>query len=201
MNTPNKLTVLRILLVPFFVLFLLWDGLPHHYLISGIIFAVASLTDMLDGRIARKNNQITDFGKFADPLADKILVISALVCYVELGLISSVAVILILFREFAVTSVRLVAVENGKVIAANMWGKAKTVSQMIAVIFIFVSQYFLELVDMNLISSLCIPASMDTLRLVIYGCNNFFVWISVALTVISGIVYIRDNYSFIKKAK
>ena len=109
---------------------LLWQGLPHHYLIAGLIFGIASFTDMLDGKIARKHNLITDFGKFADPLADKILVVSAFCCFIDLKLMSCIPVILILFREFAVTSIRLLAVGNGKVIAANMWGKAKTVSQL-----------------------------------------------------------------------
>lgn len=127
MNTPNKLTILRILLVPFFVAALLLAVIPHHFLIAGLIFGVASLTDLLDGKLARKRGQITDFGKFADPLADKILVISALICFVQLGIIGAVPVIVLLFREFAVTSIRLVAASNGKVVAANLWGKAKTV--------------------------------------------------------------------------
>ena len=124
MNLPNKLTVLRMILVPFFVLALLWP-FPHHFLIALIIFGAASYTDHLDGMLARKHNQITDFGKFMDPLADKILVISALVCFVSLGLCDVWLVLLIIAREFMVTSIRLVAAGKGSVIAANNWGKAK----------------------------------------------------------------------------
>ena len=190
MNTPNKLTVLRIILVPFMVAALLCSCISHRYLIAGLIFIIASITDMLDGKIARKQGLITDFGKFADPLADKILVISAICCFTELKIVSSVVPILILFREFAVTSVRLVAVENGKVIAANMWGKAKTVSQMIAIIFVFFSQYFLELIDMGYLN-----LNYDFIPFTVYLVNNILLWISVVLTVISGIVYIIKHSS------
>ncbi|MBQ3969286.1 MAG: CDP-diacylglycerol--glycerol-3-phosphate 3-phosphatidyltransferase, partial [Clostridia bacterium] len=145
MNLPNKLTLLRIILVPFFVASILIEELPFHYLIALVIFSVASITDMLDGKIARKYNMVTDFGKFADPLADKILVISAFACFVQLDIINAVFIILVLFREFAVTSIRLVAVENGKVVAANMWGKAKTVSQMTAVIVVLLFGFVIEL--------------------------------------------------------
>ena len=100
MNTPNKVTLLRLLLVPFFVLFLLLPAVPHHYLLAGLVFGAAALTDHFDGRLARKHGQITDFGKFADPLADKILVTSAFVCFVQLDRVSAVGVISMLFREF-----------------------------------------------------------------------------------------------------
>ena len=133
MNLPNKLTVGRIILVPFFVAALLAD-FPLSNAVAMIIFVMASLTDMFDGKIARKNGLVTDFGKFADPLADKILVLAALLCFVQLGICDCVAVIIVLFREFSVTSIRLIAASKGKVVAANMWGKAKTVSQMIAII-------------------------------------------------------------------
>ena len=133
MNLPNKLTVARILLVPFFVAALLID-FPLNNLVALALFGAASLTDMFDGKIARKHGLITDFGKFADPLADKILVISALLCFVQLGLCDCVAVIIVLFREFVVTSIRLIAAAKGKVIAANMWGKVKTVTQIVAIV-------------------------------------------------------------------
>ncbi len=193
MNLPNKLTILRICLVPFMVASLLCNSLPHRFLIAGLIFGAASLTDLFDGKIARKRNLITSFGKFADPLADKILVISALCCFVDLSLISSVAVILVLFREFAVTSIRLVAAQNGEVISANMWGKTKTVSQMIAVIVVFVTQYFVELCEMGIIAL----SINDSILTGIYVINNVCVWISVALTLISGIIYIKDNFKYI----
>ena len=193
MNLPNKLTILRICLVPFMVAALLCYILPHRFLIAGLIFGAASLTDLLDGKIARKRNLITSFGKFADPLADKILVISAFCCFVDLKLISSIAVILVLFREFAVTSIRLTAAQHGEVISANIWGKAKTVSQMIAVIVVFVTQYFIELCGMGIIPF----AINDSVVTAVYIINNLCVWISVALTLISGIIYIKDNFKYI----
>lgn len=187
MNTPNKLTILRIILVPFFVAALLLGFIPHNLLIALAIFIAASVTDFLDGRIARKNGQITSFGKFADPLADKILVISAFLCFVELGYISSVPIIIVLFREFAVTSVRLVAASHGRVVAANMWGKAKTVSQIIAIVVIIAVQYIAQLTAAS--SNLWIIQAVD----------NLVLWISVVLTVISGIVYLKANFEFIRE--
>lgn len=195
MNLPNKLTVLRIAIVPLMIATLL-IGFPHHYLVSGLLFGIAALTDFFDGRIARKRNLITDFGKFADPLADKILVISALVCFAELSITSSVVAIVVLFREFAVTSIRLVAASSGKVVAANMWGKAKTVSQIIAIAVTFALQYIAELMSMSII-----PVSADILSqctLVFYIVSNVCLWISAALALISGIIYIKDNREFIK---
>ena len=198
MNLPNKLTLLRIVIVPFMIAAMLWQSLPCNYLIAGILFGIASLTDMLDGKIARKYNLITDFGKFADPLADKILVISAFAVFVELRFVSCISVIIILFREFAVTSVRLVAVENGKVIAANIFGKAKTVSQMIAVIAVLLNHFFLQLVDYNLIP---LNNNLEQLQGIVYILDNILIWISVILTLVSGIIYIRDNFEYIKNAK
>ena len=195
MNLPNKLTVLRIAIVPLMIATLL-IGFPHHYLVSGLLFGIAALTDFFDGRIARKRNLITDFGKFADPLADKILVISALVCFAELSITSSVVAIVVLFREFAVTSIRLVAASSGKVVAANMWGKAKTVSQIIAIAVTFALQYIAELMTMSIT-----PVSADVLSqctLVFYIVSNVCLWISAALALISGIIYIKDNREFIK---
>ena len=185
---------MRIILVPFFAAFLLIDSIPHHFLIALIIFAVASITDMLDGKIARKYNMVTDFGKFADPLADKILVISAFACFIELDIIGAAFIILVLFREFTVTSIRLVAAENGKVVAANMWGKAKTVSQMIAVIVVLINGYIVELIGMGIIN---ISADTPVFSII----DSVLLWISAVLTVISGIIYIKDNFQFIKNAK
>ncbi len=117
MNTPNKLTLLRVTLVPIFITFLMIESIPYNYVYALILFVVASLTDLLDGHLARKNNQITTFGKFLDPIADKILVLSAMLCFIELGLSSSIAVIIIITREFMVTSLRLIVVSSdGKVI-------------------------------------------------------------------------------------
>ena len=131
MNTPNKLTILRVILIPFFVLFLLTDlGGEYSNYIALAIFAAASLTDLLDGKIARKYHLVTNFGKFMDPLADKLLVCSALICFVEMGVLPAWMVIVIISREFIISGFRLVASDNGVVIAASYWGKFKTVSQM-----------------------------------------------------------------------
>ena len=137
MNLPNKLTVLRVLMIPFFVLFALVDLVPgcSHY-IAVAIFIIASLTDLLDGKIARKYNLVTNFGKFMDPLADKLLVCSALICLIELGQLPAWVVIIIISREFIISGFRLVAADNGIVIAASYWGKFKTVFQMTAVILL-----------------------------------------------------------------
>lgn len=202
MNTPNKLTVIRICLVPFFILFLLTNFTVHKFLVAALIFSAASITDHYDGKIARERNLITDFGKFADPLADKILVMSALMCFVELGLIGSLVVIIMISREFIVTSVRLAAVGKGKVIAANMWGKIKTVSQIISIIIILILQYILELIAAGIM-----PAGLFTTRLnfeilksVFYIIGNTLVWISTVFTVISGAIYVFDNRELIKNA-
>lgn len=194
MNTPNKLTLLRIILVPFFVAVLLLD-FPHHFLVAGLVFGLAAITDCIDGKLARKNNQITDFGKFADPLADKILVISAFVCFVQMGIIGAIPVIVVLFREFAVTSIRLLAASSGKVVAANIWGKLKTVSQIVAVVAIIVFHYGLELITMGVI-----PAGNEILAFlqnIVYIIDNVLVWVTVVFTLISGIIYIKQNKEFL----
>jgi CDP-diacylglycerol--glycerol-3-phosphate 3-phosphatidyltransferase len=131
MNLPNKLTILRTLLIPFFLVALLWDAIPYGNWIALGIFAAASLTDMLDGKIARKYNLVTNFGKFMDPLADKLLVSSAMIAFVELNRIPCWIVIVIIAREFIISGFRLVAADNGIVIAAGIWGKIKTAEQMV----------------------------------------------------------------------
>ncbi len=172
MNLPNKLTVLRVLLIPFFVAALLWqqgENMTLRYGAAGI-FIIASLTDMLDGKIARKYNLVTNFGKFMDPLADKLLVCSALICLIELGEIPAWMVIVIISREFIISGFRLVASDNGVVIAASYWGKFKTTFQMIAVVLLIV-----KIQALSVITDLCL-------------------WIAVALTVISLVDYIRKNH-------
>lgn len=193
MNLPNKLTVGRIILVPFFVVALL-ANFPLNNAVALIIFIAASLTDMFDGKIARKNGLVTDFGKFADPLADKILVLAALLCFVQLGICDCVAVIIVLFREFSVTSIRLIAASKGKVVAANMWGKAKTVSQMIAIIAVIAMQIVLELseVGLNFINT-------ATFEPIFFVVGEILIWISVVFTIISGVVYIIQNRQFISQ--
>ena len=200
MNLPNKLTVIRIILVPFFVSFLLSNSIPHHYLAALIIFLAASITDHYDGKIARQRSLITDFGKFADPLADKILVMSAFLCFMQLDLIGATAIILILMREFTITSIRLVAASGGKVISANIWGKAKTVSQMIAVIIVLILQYINELLGMGFNVFGLNNASGD-ISYIFYVIGVILIWISAVLTLISGVIYIKDNKEIINTAK
>ncbi len=189
MNLPNKLTLLRIILVPFFVAFLLTDKIPLNNIWAMLVFIIASLTDFFDGRYARKYHMITDFGKFADPLADKILVISAFCCFVEMDIMSCIPLIIILFREFAVTSVRLVSATQGKVVAANIFGKIKTVSQIVAIIIII-----LNLIIPQLFGNV-IPQQIFTVI------NTVAVWISVVFTVVSGIIYLKANVDIYKTMK
>ena len=196
MNTPNKLTLARMIATPIFMAVMLID-FPYHYLISLILFIAASLTDMIDGKMARKYNMVTDFGKFMDPLADKMLTTAAYLGFMfiyggtQYAWHIVVITFIVLFREFAVSSIRLVAVTaGGKVVAANMWGKCKTVSQMAGII----------------------------LALAVYGANEIFTipsdvfaiadiaivvlfWISAILCVISGAIYIWGGKEYIKNAK
>ena len=175
MNTPNKLTVGRMILVPFLVVFMLtgWGGEYNRY-ISFVIFAAASITDWFDGYLARKNNLVTNFGKFMDPLADKLLVCSAMICMIELGRLPAWIVIVIIAREFIISGFRLIAAENGVVIAANYWGKFKTVSQMVMIILLILNVGEIY------------GGFWDIL-------TQIFIWLSVALTVISLVTYIMQN--------
>lgn len=170
MNTPNMLTVLRVLLIPFFVVFLLLDITAYDNYIALAIFIAASLTDMLDGYLARKNNQVTNFGKFMDPLADKLLVSAAMICLVELDKLPCWIVIVIISREFVISGFRLVASDNGIVIAASWWGKTKTVSQMLMIILLI--------------------ADMGREFAVL---ETVFIYLALVLTVISLIDYIAKN--------
>ena len=199
MNLPNKLTVARIIMVPFFVVFLVNVTIPHHFLIAGLIFALASFTDLLDGKIARKRNLVTNFGKFLDPLADKILVISALVCFVNLGLAELWFVLIIIAREFMVTSIRLIAVNTGEVIAANIWGKAKTVSQMVAIVGILIMQYLQELINLSVMTSFTVGQFSSST--VFWFAGNVLVGISTLFTIISGAIYLKQNWNLFKNSK
>lgn len=171
MNLPNKLTVLRVILIPFFVVFMLFDitGGTDKW-IALAIFCVASLTDMLDGKIARKYNLVTNFGKFMDPLADKLLVCTAMICLVSMNRLNVIVVLIIIAREFIISGFRLVASDNGIVIAASYWGKFKTVSQMAMII--------VAIADLG--------GVMDIVCSVI-------MWIALALTIISLVDYIAKN--------
>lgn len=199
MNLPNKLTVFRIILVPVFVAVILSPPVPGHYLWSWLIFGGASLTDHFDGRIARKRNQITNFGKFLDPLADKILVVSAFVCLMQLGFANIWCVLIVIAREFMVTFIRLIAAENGVVIAANKWGKAKTISQMAAVLLILAMQCVQELVAAGALHPFAIAGAGSDSAFLLFG--NILVWIAAALTLISGAVYLKQNIRLINSTK
>ena len=199
MNLPNKLTLGRIILVPFFVAALLIP-FPFHNIAALLLFIAASITDLLDGKIARKRNLITDFGKFADPLADEILVLSALLCFIQLGWCDCAAVIIVLLREFSVTSIRLIAAAKGEVIAANMWGKVKTVTQMIAIIAIIVFRAAYEIILMLLPASVAQDAVFSaTLNQCLFWAGEVLIWISTVFAVISGVIYLVQNKHFISE--
>ena len=189
MNTPNKLTVLRVLLVPLFLVFLLVGQIPAHYLLALIVFVVASATDSLDGHLARKNDQVTTFGKFLDPLADKILVLSAMISFIEIWLCGSLVVVIMIAREFMVTSLRLVAVSgDGTVIAAGLLGKVKTVVQMVSVVLILILCMLSEWSILP--AGISVPVIAESLM-----------WISAILSVVSGAQYIWKNRAAIGQLK
>lgn len=171
MNLPNQITLVRVILVPVFVVIMLMDSIPSNDIIACVIFCVACASDFVDGYLARKWNLVTNFGKFADPLADKLLVSAALICLVELGRLPAWVVIVIISREFIISGLRLIAVDNGIVIAANYWGKVKTVVQMFMCIFLIVN---LDGTFFNI-------------------AEQILIWASVALTVISLVEYMYAN--------
>ena len=191
MNLPNKLTMLRVLLVPVFMVFagLSTYGTPDfaagYYLLAGVIFAVASFTDYLDGHLARKHHLVTDFGKFMDPLADKMLTTAAFLYMMRDGVCHPVVLAIILFREFAVAGVRMNAAAQGTVIAANMWGKVKTVLQMLTIILYYLS------------AALASPASIGGVMLMAWA----LCWLVALVTALSGARYLWDNRQFINTAK
>ncbi|MBR5486090.1 MAG: CDP-diacylglycerol--glycerol-3-phosphate 3-phosphatidyltransferase [Oscillospiraceae bacterium] len=197
MNLPNKLTILRMLLIPFFVIAMTWKSLPYHYFIGLALFVIASLTDLFDGIIARRNNLITDFGKFMDPLADKLLVTAAMVCFVELDMIVSWVVILILAREFLVTSLRTLAAGKGIVIAADKWGKYKTVSQMIWVILGLVLLAIQDLImpGQAVTAEVYQHGVIGTVILAGFTIFAMLTMVVVLLTLISGFNYMWKNRS------
>ena len=200
MNLPNKLTIFRIVLVPIFIL-VAYIGIPgsilgisNTFLVLDLIFIVASLTDKLDGSIARKYNLVTDFGKFLDPIADKILVLSALVMLVELGKIPAWIPIIVLSREFIVSGYRLVAAQNsGKVIAANIWGKVKTATQMVAIILICIDQY-------NFFDFISKHSEMGWFGITLNTVSSILMLISVIATIFSGWNYIKGGKDLLKNA-
>ena len=198
MNLANKLTILRVILIPFFVIFAFISlpgeflGLTTSEIIMIAIFAIAAITDKLDGTIARKYNMITTFGKFLDPLADKLLVNTALILLVGMGKIPSWITIIIIAREFIITGVRLIAVEDGVVIAANIWGKIKTVTQMVAIILLLIDRnIFFAFVNNNLVGA----------QLIINILSSVMISVATIATVFSLIVYLKDSKDVILKSK
>ena len=193
MNTPNKLTIARIIATPVFMATLMIE-FPYHYTVALLLFAGASLTDMIDGKMARKYGFITDFGKFLDPLADKMLTTAAFLGFIKMGIGWQVTWIafIVLFREFLISSLRLVVVSSGgKVIAANIWGKSKTVSQMAGIIF--------ALLAYALISDFGIDGSGFVL-----ACDiiiSILFWVSAVLCIISGVIYLLDSKDYIDPSK
>lgn len=193
MNTPNKLTIARIIATPVFMAALMIE-FPYHYTVALVLFAAASLTDMIDGKMARKYGLITDFGKFLDPLADKMLTTAAFLGFIKMGIGWQVTWIafIVLFREFLISSLRLVVVSSGgKVIAANIWGKCKTVSQMAGIIF--------ALLAYALISDFGINGSGFIL-----ACDiiiSILFWVSAVLCIISGVIYLLDSKDYIDPSK
>lgn len=196
MNLANKLTLGRMFLVPIFLIFIAAKNIPYGTFIATFIFVLASLTDKLDGYIARSRNQITNFGKFMDPLADKLLVTSALISLVELHIVPSWAAVIIIAREFAVSGLRTVAAADGKVIAASWWGKIKTVIQIIAIVVLLIqvnigtSSYLTNLVSGNEFFS-CFFAYMPSVLL----------WAAVIITLVSGFDYFKKNKNTISTDK
>ena len=187
MNLPNKLTIVRMILAPIYLVLML-VGFPYHYLAALVVFALAAITDALDGHIARKNNLITAFGKLTDPLADKMLTTAALLAFMDQGLCSIWIVMIVLTREFAVTSVRLVASAQGVVIPANIWGKAKTVSQMVSTIIIML------LAQLEATFNIFQYTGWLTLA----RTSNILLWFTAIMTVISGVTYLIDGKKYIE---
>ena len=210
MNLPNKLTLFRIILVPIMVIVSFFDipgsflGIPTTMWILNLIFIIASITDKLDGYLARKNNQVTIFGKFLDPIADKILVVTAMILLVEMGRLPAWIPIIVIFREFVVSGYRLIAVQSeGKVIAANIWGKLKTVTQMLGIICMFLTNhpYFAFVLrakteeEMLVNSALTYMSTGDFIMNII---ASILITISVIATVFSGYEYLKGGKDLLK---
>ena len=194
MNTPNKLTIARIIATPVFMATLLIE-FPYHFTVSMFLFIAASLTDMIDGKMARKHDLITDFGKFLDPLADKMLTTAAFLGFIAMGGVYwqiTWIVFIVLFREFLISSLRLVTVSSGgKVVAANIWGKLKTVTQMVGIILVLFAYVVMEDFGIN----------NDILTTAFYVLNSIVLWISAVLCVISGAIYLVACKEYIDPSK
>lgn len=188
MNLPNKLTLLRVFMVPVFLL-MMYLNIPFNLFWALAVFAAASITDAVDGHLARKHNLVTNFGKFMDPLADKVLVTSALICFLEMGYMgkfAAVAVIIIIAREFAVSGLRLITAGEGVVVAAGIWGKLKTAATMVTIVCILAMQGIIKEFDIS--ASLC-----DTFNII----GIVLIWVCTVLTVFSGYTYINAYKGYI----
>jgi CDP-diacylglycerol---glycerol-3-phosphate 3-phosphatidyltransferase len=196
MNLANKLTIIRIFLVPIFLIFIAVRGIPYGTIIATAVFVLAALTDKLDGYIARSRNQITSFGKFMDPLADKLLVTAALISLVEYQIIPGWAAMIIIAREFAVTGLRTIAASDGIVIAASWWGKIKTVTQIVAII--------IALIEVNLSRQAEIAKLVSNSSYIVSFFNSmtsFSLYLAVIITLLSGYDYFAKNKEAIKVDK
>ena len=194
LNTPNKLTVARILITPVYLALILWESLPHRFLIAALVYSIAAITDAIDGKLARKNNQITNFGKLLDPIADKILTTSALLAFMQMGLCNIWIVMIVLTREFTVASIRMIAAADGVVIPANIWGKLKTVSQMtFTIVIMLLGEVYSILAAYNPVWY----GKMPALALI----SNILLWITAVLTAVSGVIYVIDSKKVIDYTK
>ncbi len=196
MNLANKLTIIRIFLVPVFLIFIAIQDIPYGTVIATIIFIIAALTDKLDGYIARSRNQVTNFGKFMDPLADKLLVTAALISLVEFHVIPGWAAVIIIAREFAVTGLRTVAASDGIVIAASWWGKIKTVIQIIAIILLLLTVNIQSQPELNKL-----VYSSNFLKGFFNIMPNLFLYAAVIITIVSGLDYFIKNKNAIRTDK
>ena len=210
MNLPNKLTLIRIAIVPFLVLFMCVSDIPLRFVWALLLFVAASVTDLLDGKIARKYDLITNFGKFLDPLADKILVAAALVCFVEQGWTYSWIVIIILLREFTVSGIRLAAISGNQtaVIPANIWGKVKTVFTMIAIIAVLAMHILMTfglLVDSNTFvvtdGGTLVELEGSFVSIPVQIITDILMYLTAAVTLISGVKYLYDYREYIDPKK
>ncbi|MDE5995034.1 MAG: CDP-diacylglycerol--glycerol-3-phosphate 3-phosphatidyltransferase [Oscillospiraceae bacterium] len=195
LNTPNKLTIARMIITPLFLAVIMKENLPHKFLWAMLIFITASITDAVDGKLARKNNQVTNFGKLLDPIADKVLTTAALLAFMKLGLCNIWIVMIVLTREFAIASIRMIAASNGVVIPANIWGKLKTVSQMVFTIAIMLLGEVYSYAE-NFVPGVTVPRFLTLSNI-----SNTLLWITAVLTVISGIIYIKDSKNAIDYSK
>ena len=195
LNTPNRLTIVRMLIAPLFLAVIMKDNLPHRFLWAAVIFVAASVTDAIDGMLARKNDQVTNFGRLLDPIADKVLTTAALLAFMKLGICNIWIVMIVLAREFTIASIRMIAASNGVVIPANIWGKLKTVSQMVFTVIIMILGEVYQYAE-NIVPGVTAPYYFTLSNI-----SNTLLWITAVLAVISGVIYIKDSENAIDYSK